>query len=167
MFKLSQVQSVEAPLSWLLGLLDMPHHFILNTSLLSGIIRYFRLILTFPAPVLGSSIFSPRSRFLLVRNGVREQNAGCVHFYWCVFVLRLFQKTNTDIHTHQHTHILSMQIYTCTHTHAYIHACAYFRGHGSTLMPPLPTRSLVHTCIFLLQYHQQLCSFAQSYNRSK
>ena len=87
-----------------------------NTFLLSGITRGSRLILYLPGPSPAINHFSKKPCFLLVENGIRDQDLGseCAHGYWCLCFLALLW---TELRT----------IYIHTHLRIYIHTYTYFR----------------------------------------
>lgn len=107
-------------------------------------------------------------RFLLVGNGIKDQNLGAVytHRFWggVGFASWPVQQTKSEIHTHthtmytqrymQHTYICNV----CAYKHTYIHTYPYFRNHEFTPMPTVPVcihRVIAcfppfHICISLL-----------------
>lgn len=176
-----------APPSWLPCFGGLPLLFFLNTSLLSGITKYFRLILYLPWHPIRISCFSKESSFLLVGNDIGHQGLGTkwAHSYWGVIASKLFGQIelgNIWVYIHIHinmciyTHINACR-YACTintHMHKYTHALETINLHlfqsiitwFSLACPPhsLCSSSTVKSWPLTTSTH---FSFAQSYNTSE
>lgn len=66
------ILAIEYSFSWLPCPFDILHHFVLSTSLLSGTMRWFWLILYYFLPHLGTSHFSKKPLFFLLENDIRN-----------------------------------------------------------------------------------------------
>lgn len=96
--------------------------------------KVFQAHLDLSCPSPGVIHFFPKEPcFLLVRNGFREKNAGCAHFYWCVFVLRLFQQSETENEymyplTPTYTYPIHADIHMYTYICLYSYLCLFQRS---------------------------------------
>lgn len=113
--KLSQIWPVGAPSSW------CPYH-ILSKSSLSDVRRYSWLILySFSCSSPGINHFSEEPRFLLVGNGIRNEDlaAPCAHCYWGISLPLgpSVHGTETYVYTYVYTRVFYFRkswIYTYT-----------------------------------------------------